>query len=65
VSGIHNPNKLTLVLHTPPTKGICGVWETFEISSAASPLDAGPHISLTRVRWMSTSSLLQTKRRGN
>ncbi|XP_056099756.1 guanine nucleotide exchange factor DBS isoform X6 [Rhinichthys klamathensis goyatoka] len=26
--------------------------------------DAGPHISLTRVRWMSTSSLLQTKRRG-
>ncbi|XP_039543674.1 guanine nucleotide exchange factor DBS isoform X1 [Pimephales promelas] len=28
------------------------------------PPDAGPHISLTRVRWMSTSSLLQTKRRG-
>ncbi|XP_077102421.1 guanine nucleotide exchange factor DBS isoform X16 [Siphateles boraxobius] len=26
--------------------------------------DAGPHISLTRVRWMSTSSLLQAKRRG-
>ncbi|XP_048052409.1 guanine nucleotide exchange factor DBS isoform X11 [Megalobrama amblycephala] len=26
--------------------------------------DAGPHITLTRVRWMSTSSLLQTKRRG-
>ncbi|XP_043093644.1 guanine nucleotide exchange factor DBS isoform X9 [Puntigrus tetrazona] len=26
--------------------------------------DAGPHITLTRVRWLSTSSLLQTKRRG-
>ncbi|XP_048052402.1 guanine nucleotide exchange factor DBS isoform X5 [Megalobrama amblycephala] len=38
-----------------------------EIKSDPTPFgfrDAGPHITLTRVRWMSTSSLLQTKRRG-
>ncbi|XP_077102409.1 guanine nucleotide exchange factor DBS isoform X5 [Siphateles boraxobius] len=38
-----------------------------EIKSDPTPFgfrDAGPHISLTRVRWMSTSSLLQAKRRG-
>ncbi|XP_077102416.1 guanine nucleotide exchange factor DBS isoform X11 [Siphateles boraxobius] len=33
-------------------------------SNLKSQKDAGPHISLTRVRWMSTSSLLQAKRRG-
>ncbi|XP_067259045.1 guanine nucleotide exchange factor DBS isoform X6 [Chanodichthys erythropterus] len=33
-------------------------------SNLKSQKDAGPHITLTRVRWMSTSSLLQTKRRG-
>ncbi|KAF4118444.1 hypothetical protein G5714_000495 [Onychostoma macrolepis] len=33
-------------------------------SNLKSQKDAGPHITLTRVRWLSTSSLLQTKRRG-
>ncbi|XP_051559772.1 guanine nucleotide exchange factor DBS-like isoform X6 [Myxocyprinus asiaticus] len=38
-----------------------------EIKSDPTPFgfrDAGAHITLTRVRWMSTSSLLQAKRRG-
>nr|XP_055060626.1 guanine nucleotide exchange factor DBS isoform X9 [Misgurnus anguillicaudatus] len=38
-----------------------------EIKSDPTPFgfkDAGPHITLTRVKWLSTSSLLQAKRRG-
>ncbi|XP_016151145.1 guanine nucleotide exchange factor DBS-like [Sinocyclocheilus grahami] len=38
-----------------------------EIKSDPTPFgfrDTGPHITLTRVRWLSASSLLQTKRRG-
>ncbi|XP_028809885.1 guanine nucleotide exchange factor DBS isoform X2 [Denticeps clupeoides] len=38
-----------------------------EIKSDPTPFgfrETGPHISLTRVRWLSTSSLLQAKRRG-
>uniref|UniRef100_A0A8C1H571 Mcf.2 cell line derived transforming sequence-like a n=1 Tax=Cyprinus carpio carpio TaxID=630221 RepID=A0A8C1H571_CYPCA len=34
------------------------------LKSTEKVKDAGPHITLTRVRWLSTSSLLQTKRRG-